>query len=80
MELQLFLMKVDFVSFRDMCGRLPLKTVLDGKGDQESWLVFRNDLIRAKTRNSTSLSTKGSNSGGKMSKRINRKKNGLKDG
>ncbi|GAB0183676.1 hypothetical protein GRJ2_000832900 [Grus japonensis] len=37
----------DFGLFRDLLGRVPWDKALEGKGAQDSWLVFKDDLLQA---------------------------------
>ncbi|GAB0179418.1 hypothetical protein GRJ2_000407100 [Grus japonensis] len=39
--------RADFGLFRDLLGRLPWDKVLEGRGAQESWLVFKDHLLQA---------------------------------
>jgi len=37
--------KADFGICRDLLGRVPLDKALEGKGAQESWLIFKDHLL-----------------------------------
>ena len=39
--------RADFGLFRDLLGRVPWDTALEGRGAQESWLIFRDHLLQA---------------------------------
>ncbi|PKU41564.1 glycerol kinase [Limosa lapponica baueri] len=40
----------DFSLFRDLLGRVPWDKALKGRGAQESWLIFKDQLLQAQTR------------------------------
>lgn len=39
--------RADFGLFRDLLGRIPCETALEGKGAQENWLIIKDDILRA---------------------------------
>ncbi|GAB0208089.1 hypothetical protein GRJ2_003274600 [Grus japonensis] len=39
--------RADFGLFRDLLGRLPRDKALEGRGAQDSWLVFKGQLLQA---------------------------------
>ncbi|GAB0180659.1 hypothetical protein GRJ2_000531200 [Grus japonensis] len=39
--------RADFGLFRDLLGRVPWDKALEGRGAQESWLVFKGHLLQA---------------------------------
>ncbi|GAB0191026.1 hypothetical protein GRJ2_001567900 [Grus japonensis] len=39
--------RADFGLFRDLLGRVPWDKALEGRGPQESWLVFKDHLLQA---------------------------------
>ena len=39
--------RADFGLFRDLLGRVPWDTALEGRGAQESWLIFKDHLLQA---------------------------------
>ncbi|GAB0192044.1 hypothetical protein GRJ2_001669700 [Grus japonensis] len=39
--------RADFGLFRDLLGRVPWDKSLEGRGAQESWLVFKDHLLQA---------------------------------
>ncbi|GAB0182547.1 hypothetical protein GRJ2_000720000 [Grus japonensis] len=39
--------RADFGLFRDLLGRIPWDKVLEGRGAQDSWLVFKGHLLQA---------------------------------
>ncbi|GAB0203625.1 hypothetical protein GRJ2_002828100 [Grus japonensis] len=39
--------RADFGLFRNLLGRLPWDTALEGRGAQDSWLVFKGHLLQA---------------------------------
>ncbi|GAB0199286.1 hypothetical protein GRJ2_002394000 [Grus japonensis] len=39
--------RVDFDLFRDLLGRVPWDKALEGRGSQDSWLVFKDHLLQA---------------------------------
>ncbi|GAB0189075.1 hypothetical protein GRJ2_001372800 [Grus japonensis] len=41
------LRRADFGLFRDFLGRVPWDKALEGRGAQESWLVFKDHLLQA---------------------------------
>lgn len=41
------LKREDFGLFRALLGRIPLETVVEKRGIQVSWLVFRDHLLQA---------------------------------
>ncbi|GAB0181438.1 hypothetical protein GRJ2_000609100 [Grus japonensis] len=41
------LRRADFGLFRDLLGRVPWDKALEGRGAQESWLVFKDHLLQA---------------------------------
>ncbi|GAB0181454.1 hypothetical protein GRJ2_000610700 [Grus japonensis] len=41
------LRRADFGLFRDLLGRIPWDKALEGRGAQESWLVFKDHLLQA---------------------------------
>ncbi|GAB0207435.1 hypothetical protein GRJ2_003209100 [Grus japonensis] len=42
--------RADFGLFRDLLGRLPWDEALEGRGAQDSWLVFKGHLLQARDR------------------------------
>ena len=42
--------RTDFGLFRDLLGRVPWDKALEGRGAQESWLIFKDHLIQAQER------------------------------
>ncbi|GAB0180450.1 hypothetical protein GRJ2_000510300 [Grus japonensis] len=42
--------RADFGLFRDLLGRVPWDKALEGRGAQESWLVFKDHLLQAQER------------------------------
>ncbi|GAB0183357.1 mitochondrial enolase superfamily member 1 [Grus japonensis] len=42
--------RADFGLFRDLLGRVPWDKALEGRGAQESWLIFKNHLLQAQER------------------------------
>ncbi|GAB0184642.1 mitochondrial enolase superfamily member 1 [Grus japonensis] len=42
--------RVDFGLFRDLLGRVPWDKALEGRGAQESWLIFKDHLLQAQER------------------------------
>ena len=38
--------RAEFGLFRDLLGRIPWDTALEGRGAQESWLIFRDHLLQ----------------------------------
>ncbi|GAB0203559.1 hypothetical protein GRJ2_002821500 [Grus japonensis] len=42
--------RADFGLFRDLLGRIPWDKALEGRGAQESWLVFKGHLLQAQER------------------------------
>ncbi|GAB0181505.1 hypothetical protein GRJ2_000615800 [Grus japonensis] len=42
--------RADFDLFRDLLGRVPWDKALEGRGAQESWLVFKDHLLQAQER------------------------------
>ena len=42
--------RADFGLFRDLLGRVPWDTALEGRGAQESWLIFKDHLLQAQER------------------------------
>ncbi|GAB0206090.1 hypothetical protein GRJ2_003074600 [Grus japonensis] len=42
--------RADFGLFRDLLGRIPWDKALEGRGTQESWLVFMDHLLQAQER------------------------------
>ncbi|GAB0193807.1 hypothetical protein GRJ2_001846000 [Grus japonensis] len=44
------LRRADFGLFRDLLGRVPWYKALEGRGAQDSWLVFKDHLIPAQER------------------------------
>ncbi|GAB0181714.1 hypothetical protein GRJ2_000636700 [Grus japonensis] len=39
--------RADFGLFRDLLGRIPWDKVLKGRGAQDSWLIFKGQLLQA---------------------------------
>ncbi|GAB0183107.1 hypothetical protein GRJ2_000776000 [Grus japonensis] len=39
--------RADFGLFRDLLGRVPWDKALEGRGAQDSWLVFKDHLLQA---------------------------------
>ncbi|GAB0205246.1 hypothetical protein GRJ2_002990200 [Grus japonensis] len=39
--------RADFGLFRDLLGRISWDKALEGKGAQDSWLIFKGDLLQA---------------------------------
>ncbi|GAB0205231.1 hypothetical protein GRJ2_002988700 [Grus japonensis] len=39
--------RADFGLFRDLLGKIPWDKALEGRGAQDSWLVFRDHLLQA---------------------------------
>ncbi|GAB0179473.1 hypothetical protein GRJ2_000412600 [Grus japonensis] len=39
--------RADFGLFRDLLGRIPWDKALEGRGAQDSWLVFKDHLLQA---------------------------------
>ncbi|GAB0175819.1 hypothetical protein GRJ2_000047100 [Grus japonensis] len=39
--------RADFGLFRDLLGRVPWDKALEGRGAQDSWLVFQDHLLQA---------------------------------
>ncbi|GAB0203482.1 hypothetical protein GRJ2_002813800 [Grus japonensis] len=55
--------RADFGLFRDLLGRIPWDKALEGRGAQDSWLVFKGQLLQAQercipTKSKSSKSTK----------------------
>ncbi|GAB0200487.1 hypothetical protein GRJ2_002514100 [Grus japonensis] len=42
--------RADFGLFRDLLGRIPWDTALEGRGAQDSWLIFKGHLLQAQER------------------------------
>ncbi|KFW60998.1 hypothetical protein AS28_04482, partial [Pygoscelis adeliae] len=42
--------RADLGLFRDLLGRVPWDKALEGRGPQESWLIFRDHLLQAQER------------------------------
>ncbi|GAB0190131.1 hypothetical protein GRJ2_001478400 [Grus japonensis] len=42
--------RADFGLFRDLLGRIPWDKALEGRGAQDSWLIFRSHLLQAQER------------------------------
>ncbi|KFQ75960.1 hypothetical protein N337_07842, partial [Phoenicopterus ruber ruber] len=42
--------RADFGIFSDLLGKVPQDKALEGRGAQESWLIFKNHLLRAQER------------------------------
>ncbi|KFO06993.1 hypothetical protein N312_02671, partial [Balearica regulorum gibbericeps] len=42
--------RADFSLFRDLLGRMPWDKVLEGRGAQDSWLIFKGHLLQAQER------------------------------
>ena len=42
--------RADFGLFRDLLGRIPWDKVLEGRGAQDSWLIFKGHLLQAQER------------------------------
>ncbi|GAB0177368.1 hypothetical protein GRJ2_000202000 [Grus japonensis] len=42
--------RADFGLFRDLLGRIPWDKALEGRGTQDSWLIFKGDLLQAQER------------------------------
>ncbi|GAB0207593.1 mitochondrial enolase superfamily member 1 [Grus japonensis] len=42
--------RADFGLFRDLLGRIPWDKALEGRGAQDSWLIFRGHLLQAQER------------------------------
>ncbi|KFQ04942.1 hypothetical protein N329_07333, partial [Haliaeetus albicilla] len=42
--------RADFGLFRDLLGRVPWDKALEGRGAQESWLIFKDHLLQAQER------------------------------
>ncbi|GAB0199287.1 mitochondrial enolase superfamily member 1 [Grus japonensis] len=42
--------RADFGLFRDLLGRIPWDKALEGRGTQDSWLIFRGHLLQAQER------------------------------
>ncbi|GAB0203621.1 hypothetical protein GRJ2_002827700 [Grus japonensis] len=42
--------RADFGLFRNLLGRLPWDTALEGRGAQDSWLIFKSHLLQAQER------------------------------
>ncbi|KAM9590815.1 uncharacterized protein ACIBXB_005869 [Morphnus guianensis] len=42
--------RADFGLFRDLLGRVPWDTALEGRGVQASWLIFKDHLLQAQER------------------------------
>ncbi|GAB0195099.1 mitochondrial enolase superfamily member 1 [Grus japonensis] len=42
--------RVDFGLFRDLLGRIPWDKALEGRGAQDSWLIFKGHLLQAQER------------------------------
>ncbi|GAB0209334.1 hypothetical protein GRJ2_003399100 [Grus japonensis] len=42
--------RADFGLFRDLLGRIPWDKALEGRGAQDSWLVFKDHLLQAQER------------------------------
>ncbi|KFW07334.1 hypothetical protein N327_01759, partial [Fulmarus glacialis] len=42
--------RADFGLFRDLRGRVPWDKALEGRGPQESWLIFKDYLLQAQER------------------------------
>ncbi|GAB0208651.1 hypothetical protein GRJ2_003330800 [Grus japonensis] len=42
--------RADFGLFRDLLGRIPWDKALEGRGAQDSWLVFKGHLLQAQER------------------------------
>lgn len=39
--------RADFGLFRDLLGRIPCETALEGKEAQENWLIIKDNFLRA---------------------------------
>lgn len=39
--------RADFGLFRDLLGRIPCETALEGKGAQENWLIIKDNFLKA---------------------------------
>jgi len=39
--------RTDFGLFRDLHGRIPRETTLEGKGAQQNWLIIKDNFLRA---------------------------------
>ncbi|KFV08099.1 hypothetical protein N340_03987, partial [Tauraco erythrolophus] len=46
----LYFSRADFGLFRDLLGRVQWDEVLEGRGAQESWLIFKDHLLQAQER------------------------------
>ncbi|GAB0193880.1 mitochondrial enolase superfamily member 1 [Grus japonensis] len=42
--------RADFGLFRDLLGRIPWDKALEGRGAQDSWLIFKHHLLQAQVR------------------------------
>ena len=42
--------RADFGLFRDLLGRIPWDKALEGRGAQDSWLIFKGHLLQAQER------------------------------
>ncbi|KFW67405.1 hypothetical protein AS28_01846, partial [Pygoscelis adeliae] len=42
--------RADFGLFRDLLGRVPWDKALEGRGAQESWVIFKDHLLQAQER------------------------------
>ncbi|GAB0204391.1 hypothetical protein GRJ2_002904700 [Grus japonensis] len=42
--------RADFDLFRDLLGRIPWDKALEGRGAQDSWLIFKHHLLQAQER------------------------------
>ncbi|GAB0180284.1 hypothetical protein GRJ2_000493700 [Grus japonensis] len=51
--------RADFGLFRDLLGRVPWDKALEGRGAQESWLVFKGHLLQAQERCIPTKTTSG---------------------
>ncbi|GAB0207984.1 hypothetical protein GRJ2_003264100 [Grus japonensis] len=56
--------RADFGLFRDLLGRIPWDKALEGRGAQDSWLIFKGHLLQAQercspTKRKSGKSTKG---------------------
>jgi len=45
--------RADFGLFRDVQGRVPWDKALEGRGAQESWLIFKDHLLQRKSGENT---------------------------
>ncbi|KFM05090.1 hypothetical protein AS27_03707, partial [Aptenodytes forsteri] len=55
------LRRADFGLFRDLLGRVPWDKALEGRGAQETWVIFKDHLLQAQERCSPTKRKSGKN-------------------